>query len=264
MKPLGFHAALCQITGDWKAYKEQFRLPQHNENSGCCWSCAVTPAGIRDASSSAPWRTQRLNHWDVINRMLAEGLTLSTLFNVPCFDTKLFRYDWLHVGDQGVAADWLGQMFFFMLPKFPGSTDAIRCNALWREVQAYYQETGCESRLDALVPSMLSPSATAPKLKAKAAEVRALVPCAARLACQHLDSADPLEDAVKACTLHLAECYKCLSHKETFSADLLAQASRRFCLLYVEIHCCSCQAQFPIIKVWGAELSHTCPFASIG
>eukprot|EP00974_Lingulodinium_polyedra_P079733 7720822-Lingulodinium_polyedra.AAC.1 len=34
---LGCTGILCQITGDWKMFKDIFRFPQHNEVAGCCW-----------------------------------------------------------------------------------------------------------------------------------------------------------------------------------------------------------------------------------
>ena len=42
-KSIGTPAALCQVTGDWKMYKQVFRFPQHNETHGCCFKCAVKP-----------------------------------------------------------------------------------------------------------------------------------------------------------------------------------------------------------------------------
>jgi len=50
---VGCSALLCQISGDWKMYKEIFRFPQHNEVAGCCFKCRVTPDGIRDTTTEA-------------------------------------------------------------------------------------------------------------------------------------------------------------------------------------------------------------------
>ena len=40
-------AVLAEVRGDWKMYKETFRLPAHNENSGICFLCTCTPQDIR-------------------------------------------------------------------------------------------------------------------------------------------------------------------------------------------------------------------------
>ena len=77
---IGCAALLCQITVDWKMYKDIFRFSQHNEKKGCCFKCEVTPDGIRNTGSSAPWRHQRLDHWGLLLRLRQHGLQVSPLF----------------------------------------------------------------------------------------------------------------------------------------------------------------------------------------
>ena len=154
--PVGCCGLLCQITGDWKMYKELFRFPQFNEKNGCCFKCSVVPDGIRDTDSTAPWRTQRLDHWPLIARIRVQGKSPSPLFGCPGFHTKLCRLDWLHVADLGVAADWLGQLFLFLQRKFPGRSMKASIANLWIRIQALYKEYGSESKLDDLTEHMLS------------------------------------------------------------------------------------------------------------
>ena len=92
-----------------------------------------------------------------------------------------------------------------------------------------------EDKLDQLTLNMLSPTAKAPKLKAYAAECRTLVPVAERLAEQLLNTDDHFEGCVMQATRELAACYRALSSEQIFSADLLADHCRRFCILYVSI-----------------------------
>ena len=54
--------------------RTSFGFPQHNEVAGCCFNCVVTPAGIRDTMSAAPWRSERLGHRDLIARMRSRGI----------------------------------------------------------------------------------------------------------------------------------------------------------------------------------------------
>ena len=131
-------ALLCQVTGDWKMYKETFRFPQHNEVSGCCFKCRVTPDGIRNTSLQAPWRQDRLDHWQLVARLLGLGKTLCPLFDAPGFKSRVCKLDWLHVVDLGIAADWLGQLFTFLLRKYPGNTVDERVSALWVRIEELY------------------------------------------------------------------------------------------------------------------------------
>ena len=43
-----------QVTGDWKAFKDVIRFPQHNERGGGCWMCRATPDNIRNTRELAP------------------------------------------------------------------------------------------------------------------------------------------------------------------------------------------------------------------
>ena len=44
---LGVRAALVEVRGDWKFYKEVFNFPGWNELAGCCWKCKCTPSQVR-------------------------------------------------------------------------------------------------------------------------------------------------------------------------------------------------------------------------
>ena len=96
--PLGVRGILAEVRGDWACFKSTFRLPAWNELAGCCWRCGVTPPGIRECASSASWRRQELTHWDLCQRILGQGRTLSPLFTAPAFRSSCILLDWLHCG----------------------------------------------------------------------------------------------------------------------------------------------------------------------
>ena len=112
-----------QVTRVWK-FKDIFWFFQHNENHGCCPLCEVTPEGLRDTSSTAPWRRQRLEHWGIITRVRRRGMVVCPLFGSPRFSCTMIRSDWMHLADLGIDADWIGQLFHHLLVKFAGRTDA--------------------------------------------------------------------------------------------------------------------------------------------
>ena len=234
-KALPVRAVLAEVKADWLYYKEAFRFPQHNELGGICWLCTATPADIRDCSSNAKWKHERMSHYDVISRMMAQGHTVSTIFGCPYLKNTCFLIDWLHCADQGITADFLGSLFCTLLSKMEGGNKVQRCRSLFRDIQDYYRRNPVDSRLDNLSLSMfMGGQGKAPKLKAKAAEARFLVPYALEAANRLLDATDPVESTIRQCALHLHLCYECLS-QEQYDANALKEHCRRYCLLAVAL-----------------------------
>ena len=234
---LGCAALLCQVTRDWKMFKDVFRFPQHNEVAGCCFKCSVTPAGIRDTTSAAPWRSERLGHWDLVARMRSQGITPTPLFNAPGVRSSIFRLDWLHVADVGVSADWLGGLFTFLAEhKFPGRSFAAKLSGLWQRIQQLYRVHPPAARLDQLTYKMLNRGSPSPKLRCHGMEVRCLIPVAKDLSQEYLREGDLVEQAIGQGTLELSACYDCLSRSAP--GGELATRSRKFAALLVslEVH----------------------------
>ena len=46
-KAIGVCAALVEVRGDWKFFKEVFHFPGWRELRGCCWICGCTPDQVR-------------------------------------------------------------------------------------------------------------------------------------------------------------------------------------------------------------------------
>jgi len=233
-KPIGVYAVLAEVRGDWIFYQSTFRLPAHNAKAGCCWLCRATPATIRECGTAASWRQERMSHWDLLLRWQEQGKSVSPLLGAPCIRSSCFKIDWLHTVDLGVAADFLGSIFKMLLPKMQGASDLLRCKELFLLMQTYYRANNVESRLDHLTPLMLCKPMQTPKLRAKAAEARGLVPFARDTALLLLSDAVPTESTAKEAAICLASCYDALSHT-TFLADDLKKHCRKFCLLTVAL-----------------------------
>ena len=224
---------LAEVRADWAYLKSTFRLPQHNENDGICWQCTATPDDIRCCTSGATWKQNRLSHYDMAKRMVDKGLSLPPLLGAPCFRISCFLVDWLHCADLGITSDFLGGLFTVLLDKFPGASKEVRCRALWQRLQQFYKDASAESRLDNLKPSMIKQPKKHPKLRAKAAEARGLVPFGHMMA-QELLGDEGVEMAAKAAMQHLQECYSMLS-VASFNSDVMATSSHKFCVLYVAL-----------------------------
>ena len=236
-------AVLCDFRGDWVFYKQLMRFPQHNENNGCCWRCSVTPQTWRECGLEAPWRTQRLSHWQLLRRMLDQGLTLSPLWGAPGLRSDCFAVNWLHTADKGVAATFLGSYFKYVAGKFPGNNEHQRVSSLFLDIKQWYEENGVTSRLDNLKVTMLGKKGKTPCLSCKAAEARFLVPYAKQSADKLLGNT-PEELTIKEMASELFSCYDCLS-KSTYNKELLATSCRRFYVLAVAMEARSES------KMWG-------------
>lgn len=229
---------LVMVKGDWKFFKDCFRFPQFNEKGGCCWKCRATPDSIKEVGAAASWRTQRLTHFEFLASMSARGVAPSPLFGAPFLVTNCFMVDWLHCTDQGVGADFLGNCLRALIDKMPGNNMQERVAALWGHIQNFYAVNECESKYDTMTLLMIQKPNSPPKLRGKAAEVRSLIPFGYQASMRFMNSADPKENSIQQCGFHLMECYNAL-HRETHSALLLAEHSRKFCLLYVALQDCS-------------------------
>ena len=124
-------------------------------------------------------------------------------------------------------------LFLLVCKKIPGGSLKVKVDSLWEMLQEFYRDSGATNRLDMLKPSMLKQPKKYPKLRAKAAEARGLVPFGLLMARTWLGD-NEVEAAAKKAMEELSNCYEMLS-PATFNADTLALHSTRFCLLYVAL-----------------------------
>jgi hypothetical protein len=144
-----------------------------------------------------------------------------------------------------VAATFLGSYLTYLAGKFTGSTLQQRLSNVFLDIQRYYEENQVDSRLDNLKPSMLSKKGQTPVLSCKAAQARFLVPYAKESADRMLGDT-PEELTITGMATELLGCYDCL-RRSSYSQDLLAQSSRRFCVLAVAMEARSRS------KLWGLK-----------
>lgn len=234
-RALGARPLLVEVRGDWAWYKQVLRLPGWRDRAGCCFLCKATPADIRDASSSAKWRRETLDHWELLVRMRTQHSSISPLFAAPGFRSRCICIDWMHTCDLGIACDFLGNLFWSALQKFPPGSLESKVAALFREIQVFYRTTSCTARLDSLSVNMIRPPGKSPKLRASAAETRALVPFGEALANEHFAGEGSFESTVRAAATELHNCYRCLSSSTAHRESLLPRSCRRFCLLYISL-----------------------------
>ena len=109
-----------------------------------------------DVGTKAPWRLRPKSRYELLADIIDRGHRISPIFEVPWVSSKIFRVDWLHAVDLGVAADWLGNVFWMLaLEKLPGHNIGERVSALWIEMQQSYRDHNIDDYLGNLAPSMI-------------------------------------------------------------------------------------------------------------
>ena len=267
-KPIGCKAALVEVRGDWSFFKSVFSFPGWREKGGCCWRCTAQPQDVRDASAAAPWRTQRYDHFGLLAYLRGYRGHVSTLFGAPYLRADCFRIDWLHCCDLGVASDFLGNLLHVVMSKMPGRSANERCSALFREMQAWYAEHHVQDRFQNLTKTMIQKKPSKPpKLRAKAAEARALVPFGIAATEKWLQEDSPVNEAIKLAARSLSNCYDNLN-PELYNPATLRDDCKCFCLQYYaleKVHVGTCfwrvKPKFHLFQEL-CEMSRNCPSAS--
>ena len=192
---------------------------------------------VDDVGSNASWRTRPKTHFQLIADIISRGRSVSPLLAVPWVHSSIFRVDWLHCADLGVSADYLGNLFWSVLPKLPGRSRKEQVSVLWIEVQHFYTTYKvCDKLQHTLVETMIrKDQSSPPKLRGKAAEIRALVPFGVQLAEKYLSDANEVEAAAKAGIRHLHQCYQALSSDSAFGADVLQSQAIAFAWQYTAL-----------------------------
>ena len=113
-----------------------------------------------------------------------------------------------------------------------------RLGELYKQILQEYknQDQGVSSdRLATRTETMIRKNASsAPKLKAKGAETRKLIPVLVALCYQHLDVTNAVEQAAANCMSTLLECYRALD-LQPYDGSVLQQCARRFALLSMQV-----------------------------
>ena len=228
---------LVEVRGDWKMMADIFRMPRQNTGYGICWHCNCKLEAVRQFSLDASWRRpeNRLTHYGFVQRLLGQGRRMSPLFAAPGAHTSIFKFDWLHAVDQGVAADFLGNCFWFFLSFEPGNNQEERCSSLWLKVSKFYEDHNVQDKLPRLKLTMLrKKGSSSPKLRSKASEARALIPFVYLHAQSVLSLEDDVHISILNASSHLQKCYSLLS-RDSYVPEEMLHHSVRFLQLYTAL-----------------------------
>lgn len=233
-KPLEWNAALCELRGDWAFYRATFRFPSWASTS-ICWKCAATQTGqysFKETGPHARWRLVRRTGAEFLEQLAAAGITQSPIFSAPSVSVDYVMIDWLHTVVLGVSTDYLGNLFDEVLDIIPGTRKQAVLH-LWSLIQRFYRQHRPSSQLQTLTVEMIRAPGKAPKLRAKAAECRYLVPFGAELAHPYNDGS-PHRSTVAACGLALSRCYEVIE-SVPYEASEAAAACGAFLSAYATL-----------------------------
>ena len=226
----GWSGTCLQIRGDWAFYSSAFGLPHWRSDENCCWLCRAsnnTPNLFwTDFNPSAGWRSALWSHEGYIAHLESQGKCAPEIFEIVGLRLDMVVPDVLHAIDLGVSAHIVANIFWELLPQF-GPNQAEQVKRLQQMIKAFYSRNKVASQMEGkLTLDRLRTMGSWPKLKAKAAAVRNLVPYVAELAAQH--NSGSLHDTRRlALANDLHEFYNLLQNEgRFFSASALASVQR--------------------------------------
>ena len=187
-----------------------------------------------DVGAAAPWRRNPLTHFDALHAIRIRGKPINALLQLPFFSVpNCCRMDWLHVADQGVAAELAGNFFWYVQRLVAGRTIALRVAVMNGRLQDWYDRHNVVDRIDVLHANAFWSSR---KLRCSAACMRSLVPFLEEVANDLLGDADPVEHALKHCCRSMHQCYLSLDNGSFFYSDVATNESTTFALHWVALH----------------------------
>ena len=210
-------------------YKNTFNLSGWSGTDNICYRCYASKEFSRDCTSSAVWRSQRKTTMDHFAGCITEGKQISALFSAPGLQIDCFVIDWLHACDLGVAQDFLANLIYFLLDRFPGASKDKRLSSVFRSMQSFYRRYSVDNRLDTLTMGMLRKT-DKKQTKSQLPSLEQLLEKPEAL----LDKSNTFENTIFQATLQLNACYSLLS-RDLWNPQELAIAGQRFLLLYVSL-----------------------------
>ena len=232
---IGFKSVLLQCRGDWAWYKEMFSFPSWSSHR-LCWRCEASRDGdscFKNFGLKAAWRKGRLGAASFFDLQRDQGITPSPLFQAVGLKLHMVCIDVLHCMDLGVSQDILGNLFIECLGTIcKGKNRKLQTAALWERIKKYYKAFDPPTQLQSITYEMIKAEKKAPKLRAKGAETRHLVPFGAILAKDlHAAVGSAHSQAIQNILLLLLDIYMHMSLRPYQSKEV-GDSCRRLCILY--------------------------------
>ena len=183
-----FSAVLTQVRGDWQFYVEIFSFPPWNGAVRMCWLCRASGANkflaFTDCRPEAEWHKTRFTDESYRAHLKALGLALPLLLALVIgLRLECISIDTLHALDLGFNAHVIGNTFWESVTRqcWGKSTQEENVLELERDMKDWCKRNKVSSRVQGQLHKERIRSTTEsgyPKLKAKGAQTRHLMPYA--------------------------------------------------------------------------------------
>ena len=233
---------LMQLKADNAWYVEGLGLRPWNSLVHMCPWCRASRDGFstwKDFSFRAAWLGQCRGHVEFVQDMrdsegggFGHGLPFSfrpVLTQAPYFSWDMVMLDWMHCADLGIIGYELGEILWTILPRLaPVRTRYWMVNrqrglqVLKARLARYYANNRQKTRLPLRRLTLRKIKVKRhPKLKAKAAQARGLVPFVEELAKEFCGVDGQLGEDPFKCIWHLARICELASRRELTAEELL-------------------------------------------
>ena len=247
-QPLRLRGAMLQFRGDWPWLSHVVQVSTHG-STAACFLCrgSMDPEGdvpLTDPSSGAKWRDQILPASVWIQERFRDGFHGIVL-------------DWMHMCDLGVAQACIGNILWEVFLRLGGqiSQENPTMTRIMNYLADAAHDMGCPMPFSRLTLGMIRGSDLRPRLKAKAAKTRALVPILLRMLAMHFPPEGDRQLRVYKCLEYLSKAYHELEHWTAGSAGRLEGFVRRHILLYHSLAVGSVRAN-PRFLCWRWDPKH--------
>ena len=233
-------ALLMQVRGDWAWYKQIFSFHSWSSEQ-ICWMCQATQetgdAPYTEVNDIARWRRKRYRRGEFWQCLRRQGIRPSSIFSLPGMSLDFCCIDILHALDLGVTQDAIGNLFheYLRCGLLDGSTLELRLGSLIQEMRAHYDIAKTPNRISDLTMESIQEQGKTPKLKAKGAETRNLVPFAVECALRMHDHVNSLHSLTVAQMMSSLLDFYALMLLDEWNAELAIKACRSFCKFYVAL-----------------------------
>ena len=243
----GFRAAVLQNRGDWQWHKACIGIVGwggEGPDARICYKCQACKHGANsflEMGMDAGWRRTYVTDKEYLRDLAINGDYVSGLFKLPGFLPSFISADRMHAADPGISQYLVGNVMFELYTFMGGTmqgTDANRAilaQLLWMIRLASKSLRQLKPPINNLTLGMFKRPAKSPKMQAKAAECRHLVPCVLFILSNLVPLASPHEKTRQQRVMHLAAVYAELQNWTEGSGAKIAEHGRRHCLLYAEM-----------------------------
>jgi len=203
--------------------------------------------------ADASWRLNRTAaQASFFTRLRAQGIPINPIMGLPFVTGMTICIDFLHTFDQGVSAEFLGNLFWWALPLL-GVNRKNQVAELWRQMLYFYEANQVSSRLSGLALADIRRDSKGPRLRGKASQIKALVRFGSELAARCRAACDPAEvavaETVQECAAQLAAIYGFLL-APAWPAEEARDASVKFATLYAALRTHAEAVSGPAVKFW--------------